>query len=133
MECTTRTTGSLSIVEIAGAVDSRSAGQLYDVLVDIVRDSQSKLIVDLSKVQSMTRAGVSARRTMLWFAAKTTQRSPPTVQCPFEVSRWGEIDASDLAAQQTDVIHCDPANPSTVLDGGFSRQNWRAPLQQKPH
>ncbi|MBW8640184.1 STAS domain-containing protein [Hoeflea sp. WL0058] len=58
MECTTRTTGSLSIVEIAGAVDSRSAGQLYDVLVDIVRDSQSKLIVDLSKVQSMTRAGV---------------------------------------------------------------------------
>ncbi|MEO4043555.1 hypothetical protein AAFN47_18320 [Hoeflea sp. CAU 1731] len=50
MECTTRTTGSLSIVEIASAVDSRPAGQLYGVLVDIDRDSQSILIVDLSKV-----------------------------------------------------------------------------------
>lgn len=58
MEYTTRTTGSLSIVEIAGAVDSRSAGKLYDVLIDIVRDRRAKLIVDLSGVQSMTRAGV---------------------------------------------------------------------------
>lgn len=45
-------------VKIAGTVDSRVAGRLYDALVQCVGGGKQRLIVDLSGVQLMTRAGM---------------------------------------------------------------------------
>ncbi|MDF2366611.1 STAS domain-containing protein [Sneathiella sp.] len=45
-------------VKIAGTVDSHVAGRLYDALVQCVGSGKQKLIIDLSGVQLMTRAGM---------------------------------------------------------------------------
>ena len=52
------TLGDVSVVEIAGVVDSHASGQLYDALVNAFADGTGKLAVDLSGVTFLTRAGV---------------------------------------------------------------------------
>jgi anti-anti-sigma factor len=68
MKLTTRTLDGLQIVGIAGIVDSRTAGQLFDALVARCGAGR-KLAVDLSGVHVMTRAGVRG----LVVAAKLTK------------------------------------------------------------
>jgi|GEM_PF-1583669 anti-anti-sigma factor len=46
------------LVKVEGVVDSLSSGRLYDILVRAVRTGMSKLIIDVSAVPDMTRAGV---------------------------------------------------------------------------
>jgi anti-anti-sigma factor len=45
------------VVRVSGAVDRLAAGRLYDVLIKTITDRRAKLIVDLSDVYLMTRAG----------------------------------------------------------------------------
>ena len=52
------TCDGIPVVRVSGTLDSRASGYLYDVLVDSTGKGNTKLIVDLSGVQSMTRAGV---------------------------------------------------------------------------
>jgi anti-anti-sigma factor len=47
-----------TIVAISGAVDSHAAGQVYDTLVQHILEGRTRLIVDLSGVNRITRAGV---------------------------------------------------------------------------
>lgn len=46
------------LVRVEGVVDSLSAGRLYDILARAVRTGETKLIIDVSAVQEMTRAGI---------------------------------------------------------------------------
>lgn len=57
MKLSTRILDRVAIVSVAGAVNSRTAGQLYDGLVERTHEGSSNLIVDLSDVHVMTRAG----------------------------------------------------------------------------
>jgi anti-anti-sigma factor len=58
MRLSVSTLDGILIVRIAGAVDSHTAGRLYDVLVDCVGEGRKKLIVNLSGVERVTHAGV---------------------------------------------------------------------------
>jgi anti-anti-sigma factor len=58
MKLSVRTLDRVVIVDVAGAVDSHAAGDLYDVLVERAGEGRTTLIVDLSGVHIMTRAGV---------------------------------------------------------------------------
>jgi anti-anti-sigma factor len=69
MKLTTRTLDGVHIVAVAGIVDSRTAGQLFDALVARCGGAGRKLAVDLSGVHVMTRAGVRG----LVVAAKLTR------------------------------------------------------------
>ena len=70
MKTSVRTIDGVLVVSVAGDVESRTAGHLYDVLVECavenVGQGRTRLIVDLSGVESMTRAGVRG----LFVAAK---------------------------------------------------------------
>jgi len=57
MQLSFRTLDGAAIVSVAGIVDSRSAGQLYDALVACIDNGTAKLVVDLSGVHIMTHAG----------------------------------------------------------------------------
>jgi anti-anti-sigma factor len=52
------TVDELKIVEISGVVNSLTAGRVYDVLVAAAGDGETKLIVDMSGVHLITRAGI---------------------------------------------------------------------------
>jgi anti-anti-sigma factor len=54
----TQTLDGIVIVSVSGAVDSYATGQLNDALVQCICEGAKKLIVDLSGVHLMTRAGV---------------------------------------------------------------------------
>lgn len=71
MRLSIRTLDKVVIVNVAGAVDSHAAGRLYDVLVERTCAGRTLLIVDLSGVHLMTRAGVRG----LVVAAKLMQRA----------------------------------------------------------
>jgi anti-anti-sigma factor len=45
------------VVDVSGVVDSRAAGRLYDALVERIGAGWKKLVVDVSDVGSLTRAG----------------------------------------------------------------------------
>ncbi len=49
--------GAVQIVTLAGPVDRKSAGTLYDVLLKCVGWRGARLAVDLSRVTRLTRAG----------------------------------------------------------------------------
>lgn len=57
MRLSIRTLDGVVIVSVAGTVDSHAAGDLYDALVRCIGEGSTKLIVDLSGVHIMTRAG----------------------------------------------------------------------------
>lgn len=57
MKTATRTIGDVLVVKITGAVDSKSAGALYDALVDCAA-GRTKMIVDIAGVTLLTHAGV---------------------------------------------------------------------------
>ncbi|WP_172296834.1 STAS domain-containing protein [Pseudoruegeria sp. HB172150] len=50
--------GEFLIFEVSGTVDRTAAGTLYDALVEQVQCGRDRLIVDLSRVTTLTRAGV---------------------------------------------------------------------------
>ena len=58
MQISFKTIDGVVIVGVAGAVDSHAAGQLNDTLLRCIADGAKKLIVDLSGVHIMTRAGM---------------------------------------------------------------------------
>jgi anti-anti-sigma factor len=58
MKLTHRTLDGVQVVGVAGIVDSRSAGLLFDALVAGCGAGNTRLAVDLSGVHVMTRAGV---------------------------------------------------------------------------
>lgn len=49
--------GEFSIVKVSGNVDRHSSGLLYDTLSEIAGGGATRLIVDLSDVSHLTRAG----------------------------------------------------------------------------
>jgi len=58
MRFSTRTLNGVTIVRVSGAVDGRAAGPLYDALIDCVSAGRTRLVVDLSGVHVMARAGM---------------------------------------------------------------------------
>ena len=58
MRFSTRTLNGVAIVRVSGAVDSQAAGPLYDALVDCISAGRTRLVVDLSGVHIMARAGM---------------------------------------------------------------------------
>lgn len=59
------------VVSMIGDVDSGSAGQVYETLIDCVSEGETSLIVDLSRATRVTRAGLRG----LIVAAKLVQTS----------------------------------------------------------
>lgn len=57
MKIAVSTIDEFQIVEITGVVDRNAAGAVYDALVEAAGDGRRKLVVDLSGVRHMTRAG----------------------------------------------------------------------------
>lgn len=49
---------AFSVLVVEGDVDSLAAGELYDTLVQAIMEGRPGLIVDMSKVGSITRAGM---------------------------------------------------------------------------
>ena len=60
MELAIKSFNDILIVEVSGEVDSRAAGPLYDTLVRSVEFGWRKLVVDLSRVERVTRVSVRA-------------------------------------------------------------------------
>jgi anti-anti-sigma factor len=58
MELSFTTLDQFLVVNVSGVVDSHAAGRLMDALVEGARSGGSKMIVDLSGVRILTRAGV---------------------------------------------------------------------------
>jgi anti-anti-sigma factor len=54
------TLNGITIVRVSGAVDSHASGQLFDSLVQCVVEGRTGLIVDVSQVNLVTRAGLRA-------------------------------------------------------------------------
>lgn len=65
------TINGVAIVRVSGAVSRHAAGRLYDTLVNAIGDGRANLIVDLSHVSIVTRAGVRG----LIVAAKLMQHA----------------------------------------------------------
>ncbi len=57
MKVNTRTQDELTVIEVSGDIDSRSAPTLQNVLLPLVTPD-CKLILELSKVEFMTSAGL---------------------------------------------------------------------------
>lgn len=57
MDMSFETTGAYQVIAVSGVVDSTGAGRLLDALVEATLNGGDRLIVDLSGVRSMTRAG----------------------------------------------------------------------------
>ncbi len=55
---TTAPLPAILVIEFHGRMDSHSVGQTYDTLMKLTRSGQQNLIVDLSGVAYVTRAGV---------------------------------------------------------------------------
>ncbi len=58
MRLSFRTDDDVTIVSVAGIVDNRTAGQLFNALAGCIGRGSRKLVVDLSGVHVVTRAGV---------------------------------------------------------------------------
>ncbi|MEQ9607785.1 MAG: STAS domain-containing protein [Kiloniellaceae bacterium] len=58
MQISFKTIDGVVVLSVSGAADSHAAGQLNDTLVRCIADGTKKLIVDLSGVHIMTRAGL---------------------------------------------------------------------------
>lgn len=58
METTLTFLDEVALVRVSGTIDSRSAGPLYDDLVSAMAAGASKLVVDLSGICEIKRAGV---------------------------------------------------------------------------
>jgi len=58
MQISFKTIDGVVVLSVSGAADSHAAGQLSDALVRCIAEGAKKLIVDLSGVHIMTRAGV---------------------------------------------------------------------------
>jgi len=57
MEVSLKKSGDISIVEISGSIDSKTAPDLQQNILDIVADT-SKIILDLTKVSFVSSAGL---------------------------------------------------------------------------
>lgn len=58
MHLSFRTINAFQIIAVSGVIDSTGAGRLLDALVEGTLNGGHKLIVDLSDVTTLTRAGV---------------------------------------------------------------------------
>jgi len=57
MEVSLKKSGDISIVEISGSIDSKTAPDLQQNILDIVADT-NKIILDLTKVSFVSSAGL---------------------------------------------------------------------------
>jgi anti-anti-sigma factor len=123
MRLSIRTLDKVVIVNVAGAVDSHAAGRLYDVLVERTGAGRTMLIVDLSGVHVMTRAGVRG----LVVAAKLMQHARG------EMRICGAQPSIEALLQNLGFHHllkCDPTFQASLarLCDGESRIHPPAPV-----
>ena len=69
MEIKTRQSGEILVVDMAGRLDSATAGSAYDELVGIAKGGAGKILLNLEGLHYVSSAGLRAILTM----AKLTQ------------------------------------------------------------
>ena len=65
MEITQRDEGGVTVVQPDGRIDTESAEQLDQVLQGAVADGQNKIVVDMSKVEYISSAGLRSLAAVL--------------------------------------------------------------------
>jgi anti-anti-sigma factor len=64
MNIGTRQTGDVLVVDLAGRLDSATAGSAYDQLVGLAKGDAKKIVLNLDKLQYISSAGLRAILTM---------------------------------------------------------------------
>jgi len=126
MRTLVQTVDGIVIVSVAGAVDSHAAGHLYDVLVGCTGEGRTKLIVGLSGVHLMTRAGVRG----LVVAAKLMQQARGEMRI---CGAQPPIEAFLQSLGLDHLLKCDPTLQSSIarLRDGEHRKS-KAPVAVVP-
>lgn len=124
MRLSIRTLDRVVIVNVAGSVDSHASGHLYDVLVERTGAGRTMLIVDLSGVHIMTRAGVRG----LVVAAKLMKHARGDMRiCGAQRS----IEAFLQSLGFNYLLKCDPtlqASLAQLCGGENQKANTPAPV-----
>ena len=87
MEITTTEVSNVTVVTVAGRVDSATAPELENALKQLVDGSQNRLVLDLAGVDYMSSAGLRAMVSTL----KSVKRNNGDLRLANPSSRVGEV------------------------------------------